>query len=78
MDLPNQNDKTEKLPVIVTSNVKKTVRKINDFNTSMGAVDVLNQTVHAMLEAAVQNAYADGRKTVMARDFKTLTLSTGV
>ena len=58
----------DKTPVIVTSNVKKTVKEISGFNTSMGAVEVLNSKVHDILAKAAENAKADGRKTVMDRD----------
>lgn len=64
----------EKLPVIVTSNVKKTIKGDSMMNTSAEVIDVLNQKVHAALAQATEKAKADGRKTVMARDLQDLTL----
>lgn len=64
----------DKLPVIVTSNVKKTVKGDSMMNTSAEVIDVLNQKVHQALKQAMEKAKADGRKTVMGRDLQDITL----
>lgn len=61
------------LPVIVTSNVKKTISKYRGFNTSADSIEVLNRHIHLILIDAMESAAADGRKTVMARDFRGIT-----
>lgn len=64
----------EKLPVIVTSNVKKTIKGDAMMNTSAEVIDVLNEKVHAALSKAAEKAKADGRKTVMGRDLQEIEL----
>lgn len=41
-------------------------------NTSGGVMDVLSDYVRVLCDRAIDNARADGRKTVMDRDFEFL------
>jgi hypothetical protein len=55
--------------LIVVSKLKAYVRARSGMNTSDSAVDVLSDIVRELCDAAIQKAVADGRKTVMDRDF---------
>lgn len=57
--------------LVVTSKVKKVVKE-KGMNTSGETIAVLSKHVASLLDKAVANAQADGRKTVMARDFQGL------
>jgi len=63
---------SEKLPLIVTSNVKKTIKAAHPsaMNTSAEIIDRLSDHVEAILKNAVIRAELAGRKTVMARDLE--------
>lgn len=54
--------------LVVTSKVKKIIKEQGDCNTSGETIDVLSKAVEALCRRGVENAKADGRKTVMARD----------
>ena len=54
--------------LIVTSKVKKFIKEKAQMNTSGETIDVLSQAVAKLCEKGIENAKADGRKTVMARD----------
>ena len=55
--------------LIVASKLKEYIRKTSDMNTSGEVMDVLSDKVRALCDEAVRRARADGRKTVMERDF---------
>jgi hypothetical protein len=55
--------------LIVVSKLKAYVRARSGMNTSDGVTDVLSDIVRELCDAAVQKAAADGRKTLLARDF---------
>jgi hypothetical protein len=55
--------------LIVVSKLKAYVRARSGMNTSDAAVDVLSDIVRELCDAAIQKAAADGRKTVLDRDF---------
>jgi hypothetical protein len=55
--------------LIVVSKLKAYIRARSGMNTSDGAMDVLSDIVRELCDAAIQKAAADGRKTVMDRDF---------
>lgn len=59
-----------KKPLIVVSNLRQTIKLESKMNTSLEAVDKLNEMVRAALAKAYISAANDGRKTVMARDFE--------
>lgn len=54
--------------LIVTSKVKKFIKEQGQMNTSGETVDVLSKAVEKICQKGIENAKADGRKTVMARD----------
>ena len=55
--------------LIVTSKLKAYIRARSGLNTSDGVIDVLSDIVRELCDAAIRKAAADGRKTVMDRDF---------
>ncbi len=55
--------------LIVVSKLKNYVRARSGMNTSDSAVDILSDIVRELCDGAIQKAAADGRKTVMDRDF---------
>ena len=56
--------------LVVVSKVKKKIKEKSGMNTSANAMEALTRIVERECEKAVQNAQADGRKTVMDRDFE--------
>ena len=54
--------------LVVTSKVKKFIKESGQCNTSSETIDVLSKAVEQLCRKGVENAKADGRKTVMARD----------
>ena len=55
--------------LIVVSKLKAYVRARSGMNTSDGAMDVLSDIVREIADRAIQKAAAEGRKTVLDRDF---------
>jgi len=55
--------------LIVVSKLKAYVKARSGMNTSDGAMDVLSDIVREIADRAIQKAAADGRKTIMDRDF---------
>lgn len=55
--------------LVVVSKVKKRIKEKSGMNTSASAMESLTRIVERACEKAVTNAQADGRKTVMDRDF---------
>lgn len=56
--------------LIVASRLKDFVRARSDFNTSADVMDALSDIVREATLDAIANARSEGRKTVMARDFR--------
>jgi hypothetical protein len=57
--------------LIIASRLKEFIdASSGGYNTSQSVVDVLSDHVRAICEKAIENARADGRKTVMDRDFR--------
>lgn len=54
--------------LVVTSKVKKIVKEKGGMNTSAATIDVLSKAVEKLCLKGVENAKAEGRKTVMDRD----------
>ena len=54
--------------LVVSSKVKKFVQEKAQFNTSKEFVEALSQRVEALCLDAIEQARADKRKTVKARD----------
>jgi hypothetical protein len=58
--------------LIIASRLKEYIQARADMNTSAGVMDVLSDHVRIISERAIENARADGRKTVLDRDFEFL------
>lgn len=56
--------------LVVVSKMKQYIRDISEMNTSEEVCQKLSDLIRRQCDQAVENARADGRKTVMARDFK--------
>ena len=59
--------------LVVVSKLKNYIRATSGMNTSGGVAATLSTLVKALCKQAVENAKKDGRKTVMERDFSTMT-----
>lgn len=57
--------------LVVVSKVKSFIRKHSEMNCSGAVMEVLTKIVEKECLKAIESAKADGRKTVMDRDFKT-------
>lgn len=55
--------------LIVASKLKAYIRARSGMNTSDGVMDVLSDIVRELCDGAIRKAAADGRKTVLDRDF---------
>ncbi len=55
--------------LIVTSKLKAFVKAKHDLNTSADVIDILSDLVRRLCDDAAEKARADGRKTLMSRDF---------
>jgi hypothetical protein len=55
--------------LIVASKLKQYIRSRADMNTSESVMEVLSRRVRALCDDAILRARAEGRKTVMDRDF---------
>ena len=56
--------------LVVVSKMKQFIRDLSEMNTSEDVNQILSDKIRAECEKAIENARADGRKTVMARDFR--------
>lgn len=54
--------------LVIASKVKKFIKEKGDCNTSASTMEALSQRLSQIVEKAIENAKADGRKTVMDRD----------
>jgi hypothetical protein len=64
-----------KLPqeiLIIASRLKEYITAKSDYNTSASVMDVLSDHVRVLCDRAIDNARAEGRKTVLDRDFEFL------
>lgn len=55
--------------LIVASKLKAYIRARSGLNTSDGVIEVLSDIVRELCDGAIRKAAAEGRKTVMDRDF---------
>lgn len=58
--------------LIIASRLKDYVTARADYNTSASVMDVLSDYVRVITDRAIDNARAEGRKTVLDRDFEFL------
>ena len=56
--------------LVVVSKMKQFIKDVSDMNTAEDVNQILSDKVRHECEKAIAQARADGRKTVMARDFK--------
>ncbi len=56
--------------LVVVSKMKQFIKDVSDMNTAEDVNQILSDKVRYECEKAILQARADGRKTVMARDFK--------
>jgi histone H3/H4 len=57
--------------LVVVSKMKQYIKDMSDMNTSEDVNHMLSQIIRLQLDRAIEHARREGRKTVMARDFKT-------
>lgn len=57
--------------LVVASKIKKYVKDKSQMSTSANILEVLSNIVRSVCDKAIENAKADGRKTVMDRDIPT-------
>lgn len=55
--------------LVVSSKVKRYIKERGEMKTSSSVLQALSDKLRAMCDAAVESARADGRKTVLDRDF---------
>ncbi|MBC7421215.1 MAG: hypothetical protein H7328_10850 [Bdellovibrio sp.] len=56
--------------LVVVSKMKQYIKDLSEMNTSEDVNQMLSDKIRLECEKAIEKARADGRKTVMARDFK--------
>ena len=66
-DMTDPNSDKEIL--VVASKIKKYVRSVAGMSTSANVLPKLSDAIRSLCNQAIENARADGRKTVMDRDF---------
>ena len=64
-----QGDANETEILVVVSKLKKYVRDWSGMNTSDGAMGILSDHLRELCREAIRRAGADGRRTVLDRDF---------
>ncbi len=60
--------------LVVASKIKKYAKEKGQVNTSSSTMEALSQKVMQIVDKGIENAKADGRKTLMDRDIPNLTL----
>lgn len=55
--------------LVVASKVKNYIKDNGDMKTSASVLSALSDKIRAMCDGAIASARADGRKTVLDRDF---------
>lgn len=61
---------SEKEVLVVASKLKNYIRSKSGMNTSASVMEKLSEQVRNLCDRAIERARADGRKTVMDRDFE--------
>jgi histone H3/H4 len=67
---PAYKDSLESEILVVVSKMKNYVKERADMSTSDSVATVLSDKIRRLCDRAIENARADGRKTVMDRDFR--------
>jgi histone H3/H4 len=60
---------TEKEVLVVASKLKNYIREKSGMNTSAAVLDRVSDQIRSLCDQAIDRAKAEGRKTVMDRDF---------
>ena len=55
--------------LVIASRLKEYIQAKADYNTSAGVMDILSQYLRILCDRAIDNARAEGRRTVLDRDF---------
>lgn len=58
--------------LVIASRLKEYIQARSEYNTSASVMDVLSDHLRVICDRGIDNARADGRKTVMDRDFEFL------
>ena len=61
---------TENEVLVVVSKMKQYIKDVSDMNTAEDVNMTISHMIRIQLDRAIENARREGRKTVMARDFK--------
>lgn len=67
-----ENENTENTGgevLVVASKLKNYIRTKSGMNTSAAVMDALSSKIRELCDQAIEKAKAEGRKTVMDRDF---------
>lgn len=56
--------------LVVVSKMKQYIKDVSEMNTSEDVNQVISHMIRIQLDRAIEQARREGRKTVMARDFK--------
>jgi histone H3/H4 len=56
--------------LVVVSKLKNHIRAVSEMNTAANVAPAVSDIIRRMCAEAVEKARADGRKTVMDRDFQ--------
>jgi hypothetical protein len=67
--VPRQRDPLEREILVVASKLKSYVRARSGFHTSDRCVEPLSDALREMCDRAIEKARAEGRRTVLERDF---------
>lgn len=67
---PTVNSAMSNEVLVVVSKMKQYIRDLSEMNTSEEVNQILSDIIRTECEKAITSARAEGRKTVMARDFK--------
>lgn len=65
---PSSGDDSQEV-LVVASKLKNYIRNKSGMNTSGAVMEALSGKIRNLCDQAIDNAKADGRKTVMDRDF---------
>ena len=63
------SSRNEKEVLVIVSKLKKYIRSASGMNTASNVAAALSDTIRDLCDQAISKAKADGRKTVMDRDF---------
>ncbi len=69
---PATHSQTPQEILVIASRLKEYVQARSEFSTSQSVMDILSQHLRILCDRAIDNARAEGRKTVMDRDFQFL------